>query len=144
MIGWGIKKGLEQARLKDIQEIQKLNENLTEAKHMIQTTQEQVQKLGNENKSQQDKIISITNQVIGIDQFKIKASEIYANIKEEQQKVFCNLEIIQSYFQESNRSMDKAVQKEREAKTVRNSFQKIITALQKEEIGNSQKLSILE
>jgi predicted transcriptional regulator len=82
--------------------------------------------------------------VIGIDQFKIKALEIYANIKEEQQKVFCNLKIIQSYFQESKRSMDKAVQKEREAKTIRNSFQKIITALQKEEIGNSQKLSILE
>jgi hypothetical protein len=144
MIGWGIQKGLEQARLKDIQDIQKLNENLTEAKHMIQTTQEQVQNLGNENKSLQDKIISITNQVIEIDQFKTKASEIYANIEEEQQKVFCNLEIIQSYFQESKRSMDKAVQKEREAKAARNSFQKIITALQKEETGKSQKLSISE
>jgi uncharacterized coiled-coil protein SlyX len=44
-IAWGIKKGLEQARLKDIQDIQKLNENLTEAKHMIQNTQEQVQAL---------------------------------------------------------------------------------------------------
>jgi hypothetical protein len=144
MIGWGIQKGLEQARLKDIQDIQKLNENLTEAKHMIQTTQEQVQELGNENKSLQDKIISITNQVIEIDQFKNKASEIYVNIEEEQQKVFCNLEIIQSYFQESKRSMDKAVQKEREAKAARNSFQKIITALQKEETGKSQKLSISE
>jgi hypothetical protein len=29
---------------------------------MIQVTQEQVQKLGDENKSLQDKIISITNQ----------------------------------------------------------------------------------
>jgi hypothetical protein len=142
--GWGIQKGLEQARLKDIQEIQKLNENLDEAKNMIQVTQEQVQALGNENKSLQGKITSITNQVIGIDQFKNKASEIYANIKEEQQKVFCNLEIIQSYFQESKKSMDKAMQKEREAKAVRNSFQKIITALQKEETGKSQKLSISE
>ena len=98
IISWGIQKGLEQARLKDIQEIQKLNENLTEAKHMIQTTQEQVQELDNENKSLQHKIISITNQVIEIDQFKNKASEIYVNIEEEQQKVFCNLEIIQNYF----------------------------------------------
>jgi hypothetical protein len=144
IIGWGIQKGIEQARLKDIQEIHQLNENLTEAKHIIQTTQEQVQELGNENKSLQDKIISITNQVIGIDQFKTKASEIYANIMEEQQKVFCNLEIIQSYFQESNRSMDKAIQKESEAKEVRNSFQQLITALQKEEIGKSQKLSMSE
>jgi hypothetical protein len=47
---------------------------------MIQRNQEQVQKLGNENKSLQDKIISITNQVIEMEQFKTKASEIYANI----------------------------------------------------------------
>jgi hypothetical protein len=107
IIGWGIQKGLEKARLKDIQEIQKLNENLTEEKHMIQRTQEQVQKLGNENKSLQDKIISITNQVIEMEQFKTKASEIYANIEEEQQKILCNLEIIQNYFQESKWSMER-------------------------------------
>jgi chromosome segregation ATPase len=142
IIGWGIQKGLDQARLKDIQEIQKLNENLDEAKNMIQVTQEQVHQLGNENKSLQDKIISVTNQVIEIDQFKNKASEIYVKIEEEKKKVFCNLEIIQSYFQESKRSLDKAVQKEREAKAARNSFQKIITALQKEETEKSQKLSI--
>jgi hypothetical protein len=111
---------------------------------MIQVTQEQVQALGNENKSLQDKIISIANQVIGIDQFKTKASEIYDNIKEEQPKVFYNLEIIHSYFQESKRSMDEVGQKEMEAKAVRNSFQKMITALQNEEIGKSQKLSISE
>jgi hypothetical protein len=144
IIGWGIQKGLEQARLKDIQEIQKLNENLDEAKHMIQVTQEQVQKLGDENKSLQDKIISITNQVIEIEHFKTRASEIYANIEEEQQKIFCNLEIILNYFQESNRSMEKIVQKEREAKAARNSFPKIITSLQKEETGKTQKLSISE
>jgi hypothetical protein len=111
---------------------------------MIQVTQEQVQKLGDENKSLQDKIISITNQVIEMEHFKTKASEIYANIEEEQQKIFCNLEIIQNYFQESNRSMEKVVQKEREAKAARNSFQKIITSLQKEETGKTQKLSISE
>jgi hypothetical protein len=111
---------------------------------MIQVTQDQVQQLGNENKSLQNKIISIANQVIEIDQFKNKASEIYVSIEEEQQKVFCNLEIIQNYYQESKRSMDKAVQKEREAKAVRNSFQKIITALQKEETGKSQNLPISE
>jgi hypothetical protein len=144
MIGWGIKKGLEQARLKDIQEIQKLNENLTEAKHMIQTTQEQVQALGTENKLLQDKIISITNQVIGIDQFKTKAVEIYADIQQEQQRVFCDLETIQNYFHESKKSLDVAVLKEMEAKAVRDSFQRILTALQKEEIGQSQKLSIPE
>jgi hypothetical protein len=98
IIGWGIKKGLEQARLKDLQEIQQLNENLTEAKQTIQNTQEQVQTLSNENTLLQDKIISITNQVIELDQFKIKAIEIYANIQQEQQRVFSNLKIIQIIF----------------------------------------------
>jgi uncharacterized protein YjaG (DUF416 family) len=41
-ISWGIQKGLEQARLKDMQEIQKLNKDLDEAKNLIQVTQEQV------------------------------------------------------------------------------------------------------
>ena len=38
--------------------------------------------------------------------------------------------------------MDKAIQKEREAKAERNSFQKMITALQKGEMGKSQNLPI--
>jgi hypothetical protein len=40
--------------------------------------------------------------------------------------------------------MEKVVQKEREAKAARNSFQKVITSLQKEEIGKAQKLPISE
>jgi hypothetical protein len=38
-ISWGIKKGLELARLKDIQEIQKMKTSLEEANQMIQVTQ---------------------------------------------------------------------------------------------------------
>ena len=40
--------------------------------------------------------------------------------------------------------MEKVVQKEREAKEARNSFQKVITSLQKKETGKTHKLSILE
>jgi hypothetical protein len=144
IIGWGIKKGLEQARLKDFQEIQKLNENLTEAKLMIQNTQEQVQTLSNENTLLQDKIISITNQVIELDQFKTKAAEIYTNIQQEQQRVFSNLKTIQNYFYESKKSLDVTVLKEIEAKAVRDSFQRVLSALQEEEIRQSQKLSSSE
>jgi predicted nucleic acid-binding Zn-ribbon protein len=68
-ISWGIQKGLEQARLKDMKEIQKMNKDLEEAKHIIQVTQEQVRKLGEENKHLQDKIISITNQVVELENF---------------------------------------------------------------------------
>jgi hypothetical protein len=143
-IAWGIKKGLEQARLKDIQDIQKLNENLTEAKLMIQNTQEQVQTLSNENILLQDKIISITNQVIEVDYFKAKAFEMYIDIQQEQQRAFCDLEIIQKYFNESRKSLDMTVLKEIEAKAVRDSFQRVLSALQEEEIRQSQKLSISE
>jgi hypothetical protein len=144
LIAWGIKKGLEQARLKYIQYIQQLNENLTKAKQTIQNTQEQVQTLSNENTLLQDKIISITNQVIELDQFKIKAIEIYANIQQEQQRVFSNLKIIQNYFYESKKSLDVAVLKEIEATAVRDSFQNVLSALQEKEIRQSQKLSISE
>jgi hypothetical protein len=144
LIAWGIKRGLEQARLKDIQDIQQLNENLTEAKQTIQNTQEQVQTLSNENTLLQDKIISITNQVIELDQFKIKAIEIYANIQQGQQRVFSNLNTIQNYFHESKKSLDVAVLKEIEAKAVRDSFQRVLSALQEKEIRQSQKLSISE
>jgi hypothetical protein len=143
-IAWGIKKGLEQARLKDIQDIQKLNENLTEAKLMIQNTEEQVQTLSNKNILLQDKIISITNQVIEVDQFKARAFEMYADIQQEQQRAFCDLEIIQKYFHESRKSLDMTVLKEIEAKAVRDSFQRVLSALQEEEIRQSQKFSILE
>jgi hypothetical protein len=139
-----IKKSLEQARIKDFQDTQQLNESLTKAKQTIQNTQEQVQSLNIENKSLQDKIISITNQVIEIDQFKAKAMEIYADIQQEQQRVFCNLETIQNYLNESKRSLDIAVSKEIEVKIVSDSFQGIISALQKEDIGQSQKLPIPE
>jgi hypothetical protein len=75
-----------------------LNKDLDEAKHLIQVTQEQVQKLGEENKHLQDKIVSITNQVVELENFRIQALEIYVRIEEEQQEVFLNLEIIQNYF----------------------------------------------
>jgi hypothetical protein len=119
-----------------------LNKNLDEEKHMIQVTQEQVQKLGEENKSLQDKIVYIANQVIEIENFRTQASEIYEKIEEEQHKVFCNLEIIQNYFLESNKSIENVFQKERQTKAARNTFQKAVASSLKEEIGKNKKLSI--
>jgi hypothetical protein len=143
-ISWGIQKGLEQARLKDMQEIQKMNKDLEEAKHIIQVTQEQVRKLGEENKHLQDKIISITNQVVELENFRTQALEIYLRIEEEQQKVFLNLEVVQNYFQETNKSLENVFQKEREAKAARTTFQKAVAFSSKEEVGKIQKLSISE
>jgi hypothetical protein len=143
-IAWGIKKGLEQARVKDIQDIQQSNKNLEEAKQMIKNTQEQVQSLSMENKLMQGKIISITNQVIETDQFKSKAIKICTDIQQEQQRILSNLKTIQNYFHESKKSLDVAVSKEIEVKIVKDSFQGMISNLQNEDIGQSQRLSIPE
>jgi hypothetical protein len=92
----------------------------------------------------QDKIISIANQVVELENFRTRASKIYLRIEEEQQKVFLNLEVIHNYFQESNKSLENVFQKEREAKAARTTFQKAVAFSSKEEIGKTQKLSISE
>jgi hypothetical protein len=69
---------------------------------------------------------------------------IYLKIEEEQQKVFLNLEVVQNYFQETNKSLENVFQKEREAKAARTTFQKAVALSTKEEVGRIQKLSISE
>jgi predicted nucleic acid-binding Zn-ribbon protein len=125
-----------------MQEIQKLNKDLDEAKHLIHVTREWVQKLGEENKHLQDKIIYITNQVVELENLKTQVLEIYLRIEKGRQKVFLNLEVIQNYFQESNKSLENGFQKEREAKAARTTFQKAVAFSSKEGIGKTQKLSI--
>jgi hypothetical protein len=117
-----LKRASSKPESKIFKDIQQLNKNLEEAKQMIQNTQEQVQSLSVENKLMQDKIISITNQVIETDQFKSKAIEICTDIQQEQQRVLSNLETIQNYFHESKRSLDVAVSKEIEVKIVKDFF----------------------
>jgi hypothetical protein len=50
--------------------------------------------------------------------------EIYVRIEEEQQKLFLNLEVVQKYFQETNKSLENVFQKEREAKAARTTFRR--------------------
>jgi hypothetical protein len=69
---------------------------------------------------------------------------IHLKIEEEQQKVFLNLEVVQNYFQETNKSLENIFQKEREAKAVRTTFQKAVALSKKEEVGRIHKLSISE
>jgi hypothetical protein len=82
--------------------------------------------------------------VIEVDHFKAKAFQMYADIQQAQQRAFCDLEIIQKYFNESRKSLDMTVLKEIEAKAVRDSFQRVLSALQEGESRQSQKLSISE
>jgi len=54
------------------------------------------------------------------------------------------MEVIQNYFQETNKSLENVFQKEREAKAARTTFQKAVDFSSKEEVGKIQKLSISE
>jgi len=58
--------------------------------------------------------------------------------------VFLNLEVVQNYFQETNKSLEDVFQKEREAKAARTTFQKAVSFSSKEEVGKIHKLSIYE
>jgi hypothetical protein len=69
---------------------------------------------------------------------------IHLKIEEEQSKVFLNLEIVQNYFQETNKSLENVFQKEREAKATRTTFQKAVAFSTKEEVRRIKRLSISE
>jgi hypothetical protein len=56
---------------------------LEEAKQIIQVTQAQVQKQEEENKQLQDKISSITNQVVELEIFRAQVLGIHLKIEEE-------------------------------------------------------------
>jgi hypothetical protein len=143
-ISWGIKKGLEQARLNDIQEIQKLKASLEEANQQIQVIQAQVLKQEETNKQLQDKISSISNQVVELEIFQAQVLGIHLKIEEEQQGVFFNLEFVQNYFQETNKSLENILQKEREVKAARATFQKAVALSTKEDFREAQKLYVSE
>jgi hypothetical protein len=91
---WEIKKGLEQARLNDIQEIQKMKASLEEANHKIQVTQKKVIKQEEINKELQGKINSISNQVVELEILQAQVLEIHMKIEREQHGVFFNLEFV--------------------------------------------------
>jgi hypothetical protein len=55
----------------------------------------------------------------------------HLKIEEEQQKVFLNMKVVQNYFQETNKSLENVLQKEREAKAARTTFQKAFSSQQR-------------
>jgi hypothetical protein len=122
-----IDQDLERARCNDIQEIKKLKASLDEAKLKIQVSQAQVLQQQEMNKQLQNKMSSIQNQVVEMEAFQAQALEIHAKIEKEQQGLISKLEIIQTYFQETSRSLENILLKERETKVARTTFQKPVT-----------------
>jgi hypothetical protein len=53
--------------------------------------------------------------------------------------VFFNLKFIQNYFQETSKSLESILLKEREVKEARTTFQKAVALSTKEEVGRDSK-----
>jgi hypothetical protein len=70
--------------------------------------------------------------------------EIHTKIEKEQQGVFFNLKFIHNYFQETNKSLESILLKEREMKVARTTFQKAVALSTKEEFEETQKLYVSE
>jgi hypothetical protein len=82
--------------------------------------------------------------VVELEIFQAQVLEIHLKIEEEQQKVFLNMEVVQNYFQETNKSLENVLQKEIEVKAARTAFQNAVALSTKDEVGKIQKLSISE
>jgi hypothetical protein len=82
--------------------------------------------------------------VVEMKAFQAQALEIHAKIEKEQQGLISKLEIIQTYFQETSRSLENILLKERETKAAITTFQRAVTLSTKEEIGRINKLSVAE
>jgi hypothetical protein len=70
--------------------------------------------------------------------------EIHTKIEKEQHGVFFKLEFSQNYFQETSKSLERILLKEREVKVARTTFQKAVALSTKEEVRETQKLSVSE
>jgi hypothetical protein len=139
-----INKGLERAKTSDIQEIQILRTRLNEANMKIQAIQAQVLHQEEMNKQLHNQMSSIQNQVVEMETFQAQALELHAKIEKEQQGLISKLEIIQTYFQETSKSFESIILKEREEKVSRTTFQKAVILSGQEEIRKTQKLFVLE
>jgi hypothetical protein len=82
--------------------------------------------------------------VMDLKSFQTFSLEIHTKIEAEQQQLISKIEIIQHYFQEVSRFLDNIVSLEKEAKAVRNTFQKVVTCSWNREVPIDLKLFVTE
>ena len=82
--------------------------------------------------------------MVELEIFQVQVLEIHTKIEKEQQGVFFKLEFIQNYFQETSKSLESILLKEREVKAAITTFKKAVALSTKEDFRETQKLSVLE
>ena len=82
--------------------------------------------------------------VIYLKDFQTLSLEMHTKIEAEQQILISKIGIIQNYFQEVSKSLDNIILLEKEAKAVRNTFQKALACSGNREMSKNIKLSVTE
>jgi hypothetical protein len=74
--------------------------------------------------------------------FQCLSLECHAKIEDEQQQLIFKIQVIQHYFQEARKSLNKIILLEKEAKARRNTFQKVVTCSGNREMLQDLKLFV--
>jgi hypothetical protein len=139
-----VSKSLEQARIADLQEIEKLRSDLEQVRQSAQISQTQVSQQGQQIIELQSKLDVAENQVLDIKMFRSQAVEIRQKVLTAQQDLLVKVGTIQNHFQTIDQVLENISLREREAGAARVAFQDVVIATTKIEMVDSSKLSIAE
>jgi hypothetical protein len=136
--------GLEQARVADQKEIERLKADLEQTQLMAQTSQIQIGQQGELIEQLQAKLDFAESQVIDIGIFQSQAIEIRKRVSAAQQGLLAKVETIQNNCQLIDRVLENLTLREKDVGAARVAFQEAIIATTRRETGSSSRFSISE
>jgi hypothetical protein len=128
-------KSLEQARIVDLQEIEKLRSDLEQVRQSVQISQTQVSQQEQQIIQLQSKLDVAENQVLDIKVFQAQATEIRQKVLAAQQDLLAKVGTIQHHFQTIDQMLEDISLREREAGAARVAFQDVVIATTNVEVG---------
>jgi hypothetical protein len=135
---------LEQARIEDQKEIERLKVDLEQTQLKVQTSQTQISQQGELIDQLRAKLEFVESQVIDIGIFQSQAIEIRKRLSAAQQGLLVKVETIQSSFQLIDQVLENLSLKERDVGAARVAFQEAIIATTRRETSSSSSFPIAE
>jgi chromosome segregation ATPase len=111
-----VSKSLEEARIADLHEIEKLRSDLEQVRQSAQISQTQVSQQGQQIIELQSKLDVAENQVLDIKVFRSQATEIRHKVLTAQQNLLVKVGTIQNHFQMIDQVLENISSREREAR----------------------------
>jgi hypothetical protein len=136
--------GIEQARVADQKEIERLKADFEWTQLMAQTSQIWIGQQGELIEQLQAKLDFTKSQVIDIRIFQYQAIQIKKRVSTPQQGLLSKVETIQINYQIIDQVLENLSLREKEARIARAAFQEAIIGMTKREIDNSSRFSIPE